>query len=362
MRLLVLGGTVFLGRAVVAEALGRGHHVTVFTRGKQGLVDAPGADHVIGDRRHDLGRLTGSYDAVIDTCGYQPGDVAQAAAELAGRVPFYLFVSSITVYDGTTSAAIREDHPTHQQVPDSEQITGATLGPLKAACERAVLERYAPDRAAIIRSGRIIGPYDIASRARVDASGRPREAVDYDAFAGRVPYWPLRAASGQPFIAPYPADQPLQLIDVRDLAGWLITLAETQRAGVFNATGPSHGGLTIGDLIRASLTAAAAPPQQAIWVDETFLLKHGIRPGTELPLWSPTSNVARRGHFSMDLSAARAAGLHTRPLEESVADLLAWALRNPGDAIASTSPVLAVDKEHALLRIWERHRSQANVT
>lgn len=358
MHLLIIGGTVFLGRHLVAEALRRGHQVTLFTRGRQNPDLFPAADRIVGDRRQDLDRIAGRrFDAVVDTCGYLPGDVAATAAALHPTVARYVFISSTTVYRDHSTAGTREDAATHPDPPGAVEVTGATLGALKAACERAVLDRYRSHACTLVRCGRIVGPYDVASRARVDVRGDVVTDVDYDAFAGRLPYWPLRAAAGDEFLAPEPADQPLQLLDARDLAQWLVGLAERDRTGAFNACGPVGTALTMADLIDASTRAAGVDPGNAVWVDEDFLLAHGVRPGTGLPLWTPRGALRRRGHYQMDLTAATLAGLHTRPIFETVRDILAWARRHPAEAVAATSPVLDRERERDLLALWRKQNA-----
>jgi 2'-hydroxyisoflavone reductase len=354
MRILVIGGTVFVGRHLVAEALARGHRVTLFHRGLENLGLFPDAERVLGDRRHDLARLSGrTFDAVIDTCGYQPADVGAAALALR-HVPVYVYLSSITAYRAYDPAGTTEDHPIHDEPANSAEVSGATLGRLKAACERAVTGQFGAERSLLIRCGRIVGSHDVASRSRADDGGNPVTDVDYDAFAGRLPYWPLRAAEGGEFIAPRPEDGPLQLLDVRDFATWLISMAERGQGGTFNATGPVTGSLTMRQMVETSVAAAGSRAGTPVWIDEKFLLDRGVRPGTGLPLWTPHAVAHRRGHYTIDVGHARRAGLTSRPLSDTICDILRWARENPASAVAPDSPILTKDREAALLGQWSR--------
>ena len=219
MRLLVLGGTKFLGRSFVEAALAGDHEVTLFNRGETNPGLFPEAEHLRGDRASDLGALEGrAWDAVVDPSGYVPAVVA-ASAQLLREAQLYLFVSSISVYadyreprvEGDPLETLAPDHPADRLLEDY-----ANYGALKTLCEREV-EHVFGDRALIVRPGLIVGPHDPTDR---------------------FTYWPRRAERGGPVLAPAPPDQPLQMVDVRDLAGWMLRLVESGRTGVFNATSP----------------------------------------------------------------------------------------------------------------------------
>jgi nucleoside-diphosphate-sugar epimerase len=217
MRILILGGTVFLGRALVDEALRRGHRLTLFNRGRSNPGLYPQVERLTGDRKHDLSALAGRvWEAVIDTCGYLPGVVALSAAALANSVEHYTFISTESVYasplqpglDESASVGLLEDESV-------EEISGGTYGPLKALCERAV-EAALPGRTLVVRPGLIVGPYDASDR---------------------FTYWPWRVAQGGRVLAPGRPERGVQFIDVRDLAAWIIRLVERRQTGVYNADG-----------------------------------------------------------------------------------------------------------------------------
>jgi 2'-hydroxyisoflavone reductase len=312
MRLLVLGGTLFLGRHVVDEALARGHQVTVFTRGRRPLPWDGGVEARAGDRdpRNAPGLAaleTGEWDGTIDTSGYVPRVVDASAALLARRVRRYLFVSSVSVYADASRPGVDEDAPVATlDDPASEEVP-KHYGALKAACEAVVRERF-DTRATIVRPGLIVGPHDPTDR-----------------FA----YWPARFVHPHLLgdrppraVVPAPRERPIQVIDARDLAAWMVALVERDVAGTFNATSPA-GAMTFGDLIDACVAAASVPPQPA-WVDDATLVAHHVEPWTGLPLWIPSTDADATGFWAVDTARARAAGLRCRPLAETVRDTAAW--------------------------------------
>jgi 2'-hydroxyisoflavone reductase len=312
MRLLLLGGTQFLGRHVVEIGLARGHDITVFTRGRRAVPG--GVTALVGDRDpriapglETLGR--GAWDAVIDTSGYVPRVVEASAAVLAPRVSHYLFVSSISVYAKLDRPGLDEDAPLATlATPDSEDIP-KDYGALKAACE-AALTRTFGSRATIVRPGLIVGPHD---------------ATD------RFGYWPARFV--QPHllgdraahaVAPAPRERPVQFIDARDLASWMLDLVAREVTGVFNATSPA-GQWSFGDLIASCIEAATSPPA-AVWVPDSKLLDFHVAPWIGLPLWIPASDADSAGFQRVATQRAQAAGLRARPLAETVRDTAEWLL------------------------------------
>src|SRR3954447_20414613 len=297
MRLLVLGGTIFLGRHVAAEALGRGHDVTLFHRGRHGADLFPEAEHLIGDRPSDLTALEGrTWDAAVDTSGYQPADVAASSTLLAAAgVEHLSFVSTCNVYPAWPGEVVTEDSPVWTE--------GDDYGPHKAASERAA-EAALPGRVAKLRAGLLCGPHD-------------------NVF--RLPWWVRRIARGGDVLAPGDPRRPVQLIDVRDLASWFIDLAEQRRAGVFNATAPP-GRTTMAEVLEAAV-AATGSGARLVWAADDELLDAGIEPWSELPLWLPERDGA--GTWQVDATRAEAAGLRPRPVAETVADVWAW-LRDGG--------------------------------
>jgi 2'-hydroxyisoflavone reductase len=325
MRLLIFGGTSFAGRHLAALALARDHELTLFNRGRTGPALFPEAERVAGERAGSLEGLRGRrFDAVIDMSGYFPADVERSARLLAPAAQTYLFVSSRSVYADHSVPGIDETAALAELPPDapSDEITGESYGPLKVACERAAQDAFGT-RAVILRPGLIVGPYDPT---------------------GRFTYWPSRVAAGGDVLAPAPPGQAVQLIDARDLAAFALALVEQGAEGTFDVVTPA-GMLTLGGVLDACREASgsdAAP----VWVDERFLLDHGVEPWTELPLWTPGAEFA--GFQCSDTSRAVAAGLTVRPIAETAADTLAWA------AAAAPDPGAAMTRarEAELLAEW----------
>jgi 2'-hydroxyisoflavone reductase len=318
VKLLVLGGTKFLGRHVVDAALGEGHDVSIFTRGQTNPELHPEVEHLLGDRDGDLAALANrSWDGVVDTSGYVPRIVRQSVELLQDAVSRYAFVSSISVYDDF-SAPIDESSPVAQlDDPETEEIM-EHYGALKAACERVVEETYG-DRSARVRAGLIVGPYDPTDR---------------------FTYWPRRIAAGGDVLGPGNPKAPVQFVDARDLARWLVTLALEGPGGTFNATGPAEP-LTFAEFLERT-RAALGSDANVVWVEEQHVVDAGVQPWTELPLWLPGADHA--GMARADISRALAAGLRFRPVEETAADTLAWDRTVPGDR-----PTLAHDREQKIL-------------
>jgi 2'-hydroxyisoflavone reductase len=293
MRILLLGGTVFLGRHVAAEALARGHELTLYTRGRHGTEMLSQAEHVRGDRA-DVEPLRGrAWDAAIDTSGYEPAQVAQSARLDVGH---YVFVSSVNAYPAWPQEPVDEDSPLHE--------AGDDYGALKVACERAG-EAALPGRFATVRAGLICGPHD-------------------NIF--RLPWWVRRIARGGVVPAPGDPGRELQLIDARDLAAFLLDLAERRVAGAFNGTAPI-GQATLAEVLAAAV-AATGSGAELRWIPDAALEAAGVAPWTELPLWSPESLA---GTWRVGTERARAAGLRCRPVADTVADVAAW-LASGGEA------------------------------
>ena len=327
MRLLVLGGTKFLGRHIIAAALARDHEVTIFTRGRLTPDLPPQVEWLRGDRDGDLGALAGRrWEAVIDTSGYVPR-IARASAEaLRGAVGRYVFISTISVYPEFSRVGIDERAPVGTLDDETvEEVSGATYGPFKALCERAI-EETLPGRAIIIRPGLIVGPYDPT---------------------GRFTYWPTRVARGGDVLVPRSLDWPTQIIDARDLAAWSVTMAEGGAPGIYNATGPNYT-LTFGEVFEACRAAAGGDARPVV-VPEEFLLENEVAPWMELPLWIPDT-LEHAGFAAVDCRRAIAAGLTFRPLPETVRDTLAWDRTLPPGAERGAG--LSAEREAELLRAW----------
>jgi nucleoside-diphosphate-sugar epimerase len=320
MRILVLGGTVFLGRHVVAEALARGDEVTVFTRGVHPVPD--GVEARAGDRGGDLSALErGEWDVVVDTSGYQGADVGRLCDLLADRVGHYVFVSSCNVYPAWPAEPVDEDSPVWETEDDE-------YGPQKAASERAG-EAAFPGRFATVRAGLICGPHD-------------------NIF--RLPWWVRRIAAGGRVPAPGVPDQPVQLVDARDLATFMLDLGAARTPGAFNGTAPA-GEQTMGEVLEAAV-AATGSGAELVWIPDERLQELAVEPWTELPLWIAAAEFP--GTWTTGTERAQAAGLRCRPVAETVADVADW-LRRGGEAELDEwrselrPPPMSKEREQALL-------------
>jgi 2'-hydroxyisoflavone reductase len=301
MRLLIIGGTRFVGRALTSAALERGHTVTLFNRGNTNPDLFPQAETIHGDRDGDLHQLDGhTWDAVIDTCGYVPRVVEKSVQKLKDVVGHYTFISTISVYDRQTimtTPGLDETAPLETlDDPTTEDVTGETYGGLKVLCERAA-EAALPGRVLQIRPGLIVGPHD---------------------HTDRFTYWPVKVARGGQILAP-PEDTPLQVVDVRDLAAFTLDRIEAGDTETYNVTGPAEA-LAYGTMLHACQAAAGAPAQ-VIHADEAFLLEHDVQPFADLPLWLPEANDSL---MRTSIQKAQAAGLTFRPIMQTIQDTLAW--------------------------------------
>ena len=326
VRILVIGGTSFVGRHLVGRALAAGHQMTLFNRGLTGPGLFPEAEHLRGDRDGGLAPLQGrSWDAAVDTCGYVPRVVGDSARLLAGAVDRYLFVSTLSVHPDEVEVGADEDAPLVGLPADGvEDVTDVTYGPLKVACERVVASSFA-DRALIVRPGLIVGPHDPTDR---------------------FTYWVRRVAAGGEVLAPAPPEGLVQFIDVRDLAGFLLAHLEARTVGVFSAIAPP---VPLGDLLQVcrSVSGSDASPT---WVPEPFLRGQGVEPWSDLPLWLPDLP----GTNAFDPGRAMAAGLTPRATEETVRDTLTW------DRTRQQSRPLeaGLDRERELDVLAAFHRSE----
>ncbi|NLG72915.1 MAG: SDR family oxidoreductase [Chloroflexi bacterium] len=331
MKILILGGTVFAGRAMVEAALQRGHEVTLFNRGRSNPDLFPGVERITGDRKEDLHLLEGrQWDAVIDTSGYVPRVVRQAAELLAPNAGHYTFISSLSVYADTSQAGIDESAPVGQLKEDTESVTEETYGPLKALCEQAVLEAF-PGRSVVLRPGLIVGPYDSTDR---------------------FTYWPVRAAQGGEVLAPGRPQRTVQFIDVRDLAEWTMRLIEAGASGVFNVDGPP-GEVSMEKLLE-TCKAVSGSDAQFVWVSDEFLLEQQVGEWIEMPLWIPESDRDYSGFFLFDVSRAISAGLTFRPLDDTVRATLEWARTRP--ETYEWRAGLRREREQELLKAWKERQ------
>jgi 2'-hydroxyisoflavone reductase len=307
MKLLVLGGTKFLGRHAVDAALTQGHDVTIFTRGETNPDLFPEVERLTGDRDGKLDALRGrEWDGVVDTSGYVPRVVRQSAELLRDAVGRYVFVSSISVY-ADPSQPLEESSPLAELEDAASENVQEDYGALKAAVERVVTEVYG-DRGTNGRAGLIVGPHDPTERGDVLAPGDP--------------------------------SAPVQFVDVRDLGAWLVQLAEHGPGGNVNATGPAEP-LTMEELLER-MTAAVGSDAELQWVASERLLEEDVGPWMELPLWLPDDEHA--GMMRADIRRAVDAGLRFRPLEETARDTLAWSL-----GAGEQRETLSREKERAIL-------------
>lgn len=327
MKLLILGGTVFLGRHIVESALARGHDVTLFNRGQHNSELFPEVEKLRGDRNGDLSALEGRHwDAAIDTSGYFPRVVRASAEKLSGSVDHYTFISSISVYADFTKVGMDENAPVGSLQDESiEEITAETYGPLKVLCELAA-EQAMPGRVLIVRPGYIVGPHDPTDR---------------------FTYWPYRVAQGGDMLAPGKPDSPVQFIDVRDLASWIVRMIEDRQSSVYNATGPNYT-LTMQDLLETCRKVSGSNAR-FIWVSEPFLAERSV----ELPIWTPSEEA---GIATVDCNKAFAAGLAFRPLSSTIRDTLAWyEARTPSTPLRAG---LQTEQEAQLLQAWHEQEQQ----
>src|SRR5579875_86697 len=318
MHILVLGGTRFLGRAVVDAALGRGDQVTLFNRGQTNPELYPGLEKIVGDRAGDLSALTSrTWDAVVDVAAYDPDLVRRSAQALAGQAGRYAFVSTVSVYadhsvrqvEGAPVLELRDD-----TAPDN------LYGARKAAAEHILTGTFG-DRALLARAGLIVGPHDPTDR-----------------FA----YWPRRVARGGRVLAPGRPGDPVQFIDVRDLAGWIVEGCHRGLGGAYNVTCPP---MTLGDLLEQCRTVTGSDAEFA-WIPSSQLLAAGVDPFMGVPLWVAEPGWA--GASDVDVRRALAAGLAPRPVAETIRDTLAWDLARGGPDPSAEG--LSAAEEQRLLR------------
>ncbi|MGH2594569.1 MAG: NAD-dependent epimerase/dehydratase family protein [Actinomycetota bacterium] len=327
MNLLVIGGTHFVGRAVVEDAVARGHDVTVFHRGADEPEGFPDVEHLHGDRDGGVDVLRGrGWDAALDTCGYVPRVVRDSAQLLADAVGTYAFISSLSALPDEAPAGSNEDTPTYQPpFPDTEEITNESYGPLKVACEREAQAAF-PGRCLIVRPGYIVGPHDPTDR---------------------FTYWVRRARTGGEMLAPGPGDDALQVVDVRDLGAFTLDHLEKQTADVFGVVGPPE--LLTWSTFLPLVCEVAGSGTSLTWVDRSFLES---QLGEDLDESFPQRDYPYQSLHRYDGRKAIAAGLTHRPLSATIADTIAWD-RDRGPLKAGISS----EREHELLATWRASAS-----
>lgn len=342
MDLLILGGTRFLGRHLVAAALERNHRITLFNRGNHPAKISPDVETIQGDRNTDIAKLQGRrWDAVIDTSGYLPRAVKAAAEVLSAAVDRYVFISSQSVYADLSRAGVDETAPlatlTSEQLEEANAIDasgqtsgvsyGKMYGGLKALCEQAA-EAVMPNRVLTIRPGLIVGPDD---------------------YTDRFTYWVVRVAGGGEVLAPGRPDRPLQFIDARDLAEWTVRMIEQEKTGVYNASGLT-GSVTMASLLTECRTVSGSNATFT-WVSEELLLHEPVLAWSEMPLWLPEEAAPHlKGFMFMNCDRALTAGLKFRRLSDTVRDTLTWFRASRGDEELQAG--IDRGREQRLLRKW----------
>lgn len=327
MNLLILGGTIFLGKHIVNAALENGHTVTLFNRGQHNPDWFTDLEKIKGDRDGDLSGLKDrKFDGVIDTCGYIPRIVRKSADFLKDNAGHYTFISSISVYNKVDVAGINENSEVGEITDGNvEEMTMENYGPLKVLCENEVMDVFGED-SSIVRSGLIVGDGD---------------------FSDRFTYWINRISKGGKVIVPVSKVNNVQFIDVKDLAEWTLKLTEEKISGVFNSTGPLKT-LSLNTFLNKCKEYSKSDAE-FIYIDEKFLLDEGVIPYKDLTLWLPEDAY---GMNNVNISKAKKAGLKIRSLEETLKDTVEYDLTRGPDFKLRTG--LSDEKEKELLDKWER--------
>ena len=339
LRILVLGGTGFIGPHMVRRALDRGHEVTLFNRGRTNTHLFPTVEKLVGDRNGQLDSLANrTWDVVIDNSGYVPAHVRASAEALRDSVDHYLFTSTIDAYRDYREVGIDESYPLHAVDPDRPQNPGRFYGPLKADCERIVRDIY-PSNSTQVRPGWIAGPGDNNHL---------------------LTYWVTRIDRGGEVLAPGVPDDYMQLTDVRDLAEWYIHIAETRLTGQYSAVGTV---MSWAEWLYG-IRAVTATDMSFTWVDADFLLERGQAPWMNIPLWWPArndwgppaqgGNIGGVGAFAVDPSLARANGLGHRTVADTAKSTLDWYNANFDDWPEDRRPGFDAAVERELLAAWHR--------
>jgi 2'-hydroxyisoflavone reductase len=346
MKILIIGGTKFLGRHLIDAAVQNGHEVTLFNRGKKYADEAiPDVEQIHGDRNSDLEKLSGkSWDAVIDTCGYLPQTVKASAEFFKDKVSQYVFISSGSVYteisepnydESTKTATFSEEQRKEvEKIDPKGELTGAVLGEnygaLKRLCEEAA-ESAMPNRVLNVRAGMIVGAFDPTDR---------------------FTYWVMRVAQGGEVLAPGTPENPSELIDARDLSEWIIKMIEENESGIFNVTSKQFE-ITFAKMLEAMKNASGSDAE-FVWADESFLTENNVAPWSDMPFYLPESDEKFRHFLTMNVDKALSKGLKFRPLEETVTDVLNWRKTHNEEMKAGIS----IEREKELLKKWHEQNKQ----
>lgn len=305
---LVLGGTEFLGIHLVKGLIDDDWEVTLFNRGVTNPDLFDSLVRLRGDRDSDVSALAGhEWDVVYDLSAFHPGQIARSAEHLAGHCGHYVFISTVSVYEGFQEPGTTEDAPlAFLEGPVPDEVDNTSYGPLKALCEKRVAELF--DGHTIIRPTIIAGPHDPTDR---------------------FTYWVSRVSTPGPHVVPPAFDSSMQYIDVRDLAAWLVQLGTTREPGTFNTAADS---MRFGDFLGA-VAEVARTPLRPVRLTEEQMTAEEVRPWLDLPLWLPPADLAMRGFFDVDSSRAVATGLRNRPIRETIHDTLVWARAHAADEL-----------------------------
>ena len=328
-RILILGGTGFIGPHMVREALRRGHDVSLFNRGKTNNALFPDLELLVGDRNNGLDTLEGGkWDAVIDNSGYVPRHVTDSARLLSPSISHYLFISSISAY-ASFAKANHEDSPL-ATMPDEtvEEVTGETYGPMKALCEQRAAAEISDKRLTILRPTYICGPGD---------------------HTDRFSYWPVRTMNGGEMFWPGTPQDKIQIIDVRDLANFVVDAIEQRITGIFNTVTPA-GSYSMGDLLADSM-AITGTEVQPTWVSAEFIEAQNLGEGRLIPIWSPPDGEYGSVAY-VNGERAVAMGLQNRPVRETARDLINWWKTLPDHRTENIRAGLSAEREAEVLALW----------
>ena len=329
LRILVLGGTGFIGPHMVREALRRGHVVSLFNRGKTNNTLFPDLELLVGDRDKGLHELKGgNWDAVVDNSGYVPRHVTDSARLLSPAVAHYLFISSISAY-ASFAKPNHEDSPL-ATMPDEtvEEVTGETYGPMKALCEQRATAEFGEDRLTILRPTYICGPGD---------------------HTDRFSYWPVRTMKGGEMLWPGTPDDKIQIIDVRDLANFVVDALEQRITGTYNTVTPA-GSCSMGGLLAESM-AVTATEVTPTWLSARFIEERQLGENRSLPIWAPpTGEYAGVSLVNGERAAAK--GLRNRPMRETARDLISWWRTLPEERTQNIRAGLSPEREAEVLALW----------